>query len=168
MKNRKNVPQKLRRELMAEAGWRCAIPTCRVSSPLQLAHIDPVENEGENDFFNMIVLCSNCHGRFDNKNEKYMTRDAIINIKKNLMILNGRYGSFEIRVMEYFLENSEKNSIQLFDRDFDVMYLIKDGLIAHDGKRGANAINLPPKTYLLTEKGKKFLERWKSAILFDQ
>lgn len=75
---------------MREAGWRCAIPTCRTTTSLEYAHIDPVKNGGKNDFFNMIVLCANCHTRFDGKSEIKMNHLELINIKKNLMILNVR------------------------------------------------------------------------------
>ncbi len=169
MSKRKSISEKLESDLRREAGWRCAVPTCRVNAPLELAHINPVKNNGKNDFFNMILLCRNCHGRFDDKKEKYMTSKEMINIKKNLMILNGRYSSYERRMMEFFLENPDKDRTPpLLGRDVDIMYLIKDGFLAHDGERSTNSIGLAPKTYILTEEGKKFLSHWKSAILLDE
>ncbi|HVV69614.1 MAG TPA: HNH endonuclease signature motif containing protein [Gammaproteobacteria bacterium] len=169
MNKRKSIPEKLKRELMREVGWRCAIPTCRANSPLEHAHINPVKNNGKNDFFNLIILCKNCHGRFHDKKEKYMTLEEMINIKKNLMVLNHRYNSYEKRILEYFLDNPEADkTLPLLDRDIDIMYLIKDGLLVHDGKTGANIIGLAPKTYIITEKGKNFLHEWKSAIFLDK
>lgn len=164
---RQTVSKKLERQLYAEAGWRCAIPACRATAPLEMAHIDPIENDGKNTFENMLLLCRNCHGRFDDKkNETRMKRTEMIRIKKNLMIINGRYSHFEMRVIEHFASNIEEN-IQLWGREFDVMYLLKDKIIIDDGKKVANAINFPPKTYLLTEKGKKLINAWKAAEDWD-
>lgn len=167
MVKRKAISAELERELHMEAGWRCAIPTCRVSKPLDMAHIEPVQPNGETDYFNnMIILCKNCHARFDDPTEKRMTREAMIKVKNNLMIINGRYSHFEMRVIEYFSDNPEGN-LRLFGREFDVMYLVKDGLIKDDGKKMANAINFPPKDYLLTPEGKDFINKWRSAELLD-
>lgn len=62
--NRTKVPRPLARQLLVEAGHRCAIPTCR-ATPVEIAHIVPWHRVQRHDFHNMIVLCPNCHTRFD-------------------------------------------------------------------------------------------------------
>ncbi|MER6216825.1 HNH endonuclease [Streptomyces sp. NPDC001674] len=62
--NRTRVPRPLARQLFVESGHRCAIPTCR-ATPLEIAHIVPWRHVKRHDFHNMIVLCPNCHTRFD-------------------------------------------------------------------------------------------------------
>ncbi|MFF4433835.1 HNH endonuclease [Streptomyces sp. NPDC001513] len=62
--NRTKVPRPLARQLFVETGHRCAIPTCR-ATPLEIAHIVPWHRVQRHDFHNMIVLCPNCHTRFD-------------------------------------------------------------------------------------------------------
>lgn len=62
--NRPAVPRQLARDLLVEAGHRCAIPTCRATT-LELAHITPWAKTRAHDFDNMIALCPNCHTRFD-------------------------------------------------------------------------------------------------------
>ena len=62
---RPDLPRHLRRDLLVEAGHRCAIPTCR-ATPVELAHIVPWSRTRKHDFANMIALCPNCHTRFDN------------------------------------------------------------------------------------------------------
>lgn len=115
----------------------------------------------------MIVLCKNCHGRFDDKTEKRMTREAMTRIKNNLAILNGRYSHFEMRILEFFSEDPEK-PLRPFGREFDVMYLVKDEIIKDDGRKFANMSGFPPKDYLLTNKGKEFVAKWKSAESIDE
>ncbi|MER7622358.1 HNH endonuclease signature motif containing protein [Streptomyces sp. NPDC126503] len=61
---RTKVPRPLARQLYVEAGHRCAIPTCR-ATPLEIAHIVPWHRVLRHEFHNLIVLCPNCHTRFD-------------------------------------------------------------------------------------------------------
>ncbi|MGW7452534.1 HNH endonuclease [Streptomyces sp. NPDC054787] len=61
---RTKVPRPLARQLFVEAGHRCAIPTCR-ATPLEIAHIVPWRRVQRHNHHNMIVLCPNCHTRFD-------------------------------------------------------------------------------------------------------
>jgi 5-methylcytosine-specific restriction endonuclease McrA len=97
-KNRKTVLEKLERALFEESGWRCSVPACRLENvdALEMAHIVPVEKGGKNDFENMIVLCRNCHIRFDREKEKTIDRLSMRRLKKNLSIINGRYSHFRI------------------------------------------------------------------------
>ncbi|WP_157839114.1 HNH endonuclease signature motif containing protein [Streptomyces flavidovirens] len=62
--NRPAVPRQLARDLLVEAGHRCAIPTCRATT-LELAHITPWAKTRAHDFDNTIALCPICHTRFD-------------------------------------------------------------------------------------------------------
>ncbi len=45
---RKPIPASLKREVLAEAGYRCAVPTCRGILALDLHHIEEVQEGGEN------------------------------------------------------------------------------------------------------------------------
>ncbi|WP_261562884.1 tetratricopeptide repeat protein [Frankia tisae] len=54
----------MKREVLVEAGHRCAIPTCKATTT-EIAHIVPWEKVREHTFENLIALCPNCHTRFD-------------------------------------------------------------------------------------------------------
>ena len=56
------ISNALERALMIEAGYRCAIPTCRTVQPLQIEHIEDYSKVQKHEFANMLVLCANCHG----------------------------------------------------------------------------------------------------------
>ena len=62
--NRQTIPRQLEREVLMEAGHRCAIPTCR-QTPVEIAHIVPWEQIQEHTFDNLIALCPTCHTRYD-------------------------------------------------------------------------------------------------------
>ena len=58
------IPADIRREVLVEAGHRCAIPTCKYPR-VQLHHIIPWSRVRRHDAENLIALCSNCHDRAD-------------------------------------------------------------------------------------------------------
>ncbi len=75
------IPRQLERDVLVEAGHRCAIPTCK-QTPVEIAHINPWETVREHTFDNLIALCPNCHDRYDKKGE--IDRKAMLQYKANL------------------------------------------------------------------------------------
>jgi hypothetical protein len=61
MKARRSIPTGLRRQLMLEAGWKCAVIRCEHETGLDIHHID--SNPANNDYDNLIVLCAVHHRR---------------------------------------------------------------------------------------------------------
>lgn len=53
-----------RAKLINAAGNRCENPSCREKYPLEVHHIKPIAEGGSNKLSNLIVLCKNCHGKF--------------------------------------------------------------------------------------------------------
>jgi hypothetical protein len=51
--------------VLIEAGYRCAVPTCRTLLIVDLHHIVPVRSGGANTAGNLIALCPTCHGLFE-------------------------------------------------------------------------------------------------------
>lgn len=58
---RSAIPAEIRREVLIEAGHRCAIHTCSNTSNIDLHHIKPWSQCKEHKADNLIVLCPNCH-----------------------------------------------------------------------------------------------------------
>jgi hypothetical protein len=52
-----------KRRIKEEAGFKCAVPNCNTTSPLDIHHIQYKENGGLDEDDNLICLCKNCHGR---------------------------------------------------------------------------------------------------------
>ena len=126
------VPTELRRRLFEEAGHRCAIPTCKGTAALEMAHIEPWAKIREHSFENMIVLCAVDHTRFD-RGEIELA--SIRSYKANLSVLRGRYNDFERRVLEVFSKalpsDDLENEVLVLPGGsaFQAMYLIEDGLV---------------------------------------
>lgn len=64
MTERTSIPAALRRQVLIEAGHRCAIHTCRHPT-VDLHHIIPWERCRAHSFDNLIALCPNCHRQAD-------------------------------------------------------------------------------------------------------
>lgn len=60
MADRPPIPAELRRQVLIEAGHRCAIHTCR-HIDVDVHHIVPWAQRPEHRFDNLIALCPNCH-----------------------------------------------------------------------------------------------------------
>jgi predicted restriction endonuclease len=108
MNNRPAIPAALVREVKMESGHRCAIPTCK-QTPVDLHHIVPWETCQEHEFDNLIALCPNCHRRAD----RDIDRKSIKMYKHNLSIVNSRYGDYERRILQYFVDNSDAEFIDI-------------------------------------------------------
>lgn len=92
--------------------------------------------------------------------------------KANLGVVSGRYGDLERRVLQYFVDHPEKNTVTLFGgHEFFLSYLIQDGIIIDTGAHGG--IGMDPGgdmadeptlwshlRYALTDKGRTFLQQW--------
>ncbi len=154
---RSPIPTKLRRLVEIEAGHRCAIPRC-ANHPIDVHHIIPYEKCKNHSFENLIALCTQCHAKHHRTKE--ISLKALQVYKSNLGLLNNRYSHFEKRVLEWFIENPNQVDLQLWGRDLDVSYLVKDRLLQKKDIKFANAINFPPSVYFLTEEGKTFVHKW--------
>lgn len=65
MNNRPSIPAELKRQVLVEAGHRCAIHTCKQTTT-EIHHIIPYEKCKKHEFNNLIALCPNCHTRVHN------------------------------------------------------------------------------------------------------
>ncbi len=61
MSKRAAVPEDVRRAVLIEAGYRCAVPTCRALLIVDLHHLVPVRDGGANVASNLLALCPTCH-----------------------------------------------------------------------------------------------------------
>lgn len=65
MSDRPRIPAEIEREVLVEAGHRCAV--CGEPCPLERAHIVPWHESKEHKADDLICLCANCHQRADNE-----------------------------------------------------------------------------------------------------
>jgi hypothetical protein len=61
---RKPISNALRLQVLTEAGYRCAVPTCRNILAIDLHHIEEVADGGGNVLGNLLALCPMCHAMY--------------------------------------------------------------------------------------------------------
>jgi hypothetical protein len=159
------IPAAMKRAVLEEAGYACAVPTCRATTT-ELAHIEPYAKVQEHAFDNLIALCPNCHTRFDQKKE--IPKASILRYKDNLAVLNGRYSDLERRLLEAAAEAPRDvawpihRSVRLLLRN-----LITDGVVQRVHIPGQPNITMngqpTEEFYAFTDKGREFVRRWKEA-----
>lgn len=165
------IPAALERDLMIEAGYRCAV--CKGTDPLQIEHIIEWSIVQEHEFHNMIVLCANCHGRKKKTSDpRHINRVSLRRIKDTLMLLNGRYSDLERRIIEKFREDLATDPdvlpIIFIPEPLHILvrYLINDALVVAWLYKSAITQGLSDGTVFpngnikltLTPQGKQFIE----------
>jgi hypothetical protein len=87
-KGKRKISPSTRERAMIEAGYRCAVPTCRSSLSLDVHHITQKSEGGTDEIENLIVLCPTCHAAF---HRGTYSKEAIRVWKITLLQLNNSY-----------------------------------------------------------------------------
>jgi hypothetical protein len=116
----------IRRDLLVEAGHRCAITRCKTIITVH-AHIVDFAKSKDHSFGNLIALCPNCH---ELHTRRIIDTKALRQYKANLSVLNGRYGTTERRLLQWFADHSDAREVVLSGgHELDVMFLVRDGFL---------------------------------------
>lgn len=168
---RDSIPAALKREVLVEAGHRCAIPTCRTTTT-EIAHIVPWAKVQEHTFENLIALCPNCHTRFDQKGE--IDRKSMRMYKHNLGVLNNRYGETERRLFAALARSKERVFVLGAAGDLAVANAVQDGLFEDKKVEGIGfdvqssegwKKNFPLAfTFWVTDAGVEFIRRYAEGL----
>ncbi len=164
MARRSSIPQNIRREVLTEAGYRCAVPTCRTILALDLHHILKVSEGGPNTADNLIALCPTCHALH---HRKEIPQEALRVWKGMLVTLNR---AFDKDAMDLLLFLSMDDIPQVYSSDGVLKFanLIAAGLVSSRFVGSVKASMLP--LYVaasvglcLTERGRLVVEAWKAG-----
>lgn len=61
MAEKRNIPMKLRRRVLMDAGHRCSMPRCQSIVNIEIHHIVPFDKVQKHEYDNLIALCPNHH-----------------------------------------------------------------------------------------------------------
>ena len=156
MTKRPPIPAELERNILIEAGHRCAIPTCR-HIQVEMHHIVPWSKCKCHEYENLIALCPNCHARADRGE---IDRKSLKMYKNKLRFLHDKFSRLEV---DFLFELAEKGEVGVQLPDF-ISFLVKRILDAGYCLRkkrpshvtiGSMPIN--PDLFTITDKGKEFL-----------
>ncbi|MGO9355310.1 MAG: HNH endonuclease [Mycobacterium sp.] len=148
------VPLARKRMVLAEAGHRCAIPTCRHPTT-EIAHIVPESQEHDDTFENLIALCPDCE-------KKEIDRQSMRMYKRNLGILNSRYSDFERRVFDQIAETDRRSFIVEAGLEIPLLHAVNDGLLKRVELAPAGIQRGEPGDYKyeVTDEGLDFINRY--------
>jgi HNH endonuclease len=143
-----------KRMALVEAGYRCAIPTCRHPTH-EIAHILPESQSHDDSFENLIALCPKCQ-------KKEIDAQSIRMYKRNLAILNSRYSDFERRVFDQIAETDRRSFIVEAGLEIPLLHAVNDGLLKRVELAAVGAQRGEPThyTYEVTDEGLDFINRY--------
>lgn len=147
----------IRRDVLTEAGYRCAVPTCRSILAIDLHHLVRVADGGENTAGNLIALCPTCHALHYRGT---ITNDSLYAWKGMLVALSQ---AFDTNTIEQLI---------FLNGDIENLKISGDGVLRYDRliAAGLAAFNVflrngPIILYDvgLTQKGVILVDAWKSG-----
>ena len=155
-RERKSLPLHLRTAVLTEAGYRCAVPTCRGILALDLHHIWEVKAGGGDDPRNLIALCPTDHALY---HRGTISPDAIYAYKAMLVSLNGAFDNETVDRL-LFLRGCPKGVLVISgDGLLQFARLISAGLA--EAEMLANNANLiVTYTAWISAKGRLLIEAW--------
>lgn len=168
MARRSSITQDVRREVLTEAGYRCAVPTCRTILALDLHHILKVSEGGSNTADNLIALCPTCH-RLHHNGE--IPKEAVRVWKGMLVTLNLAFDKDAMELL-LFLTRKEQEERPYGYTSECVMRcagLINAGLVDTDtfweeeASRFLRSNSGADHTLRLTERGHLVVKAWKAG-----
>jgi hypothetical protein len=157
MSDRPQILSEIKRRVLIEAGYRCAVPTCRFPIT-ENAHIVSWAKSKDHSYENLVALFPNCHTMYDSGR---IERAASIAYKKKLIILNEVYSRFELDGLDYFKTHKRA----LIPGELLVKRLLEEGLVEHEEEImiqgfGDGEDILGIFSIILSDKGKRLLDDW--------
>lgn len=158
---RRPIPALIKQQVLIEAGYRCAVPTCRTVIPLDLHHITRVADDGSDEADNLLALCPNCHARHHRGD---IPAEALKVYKGLLVSLNEGLGREAKDALLFFsLEQPSFFAISA-DQVLKLSPLIVSGLLSVNPATFNGQIVSPPHYRVeLTEKGAAVVDAWKAG-----
>lgn len=113
----REIAENVKRKLYAESMGKCMNPDCQIElfqdngDIIEKAHIDPYCDTADNSFENLVVLCPNCHKKFDKLHQ--FTPEEVLSwkqLRKEQLdkVFSKKFTSFEnlkTKVFPLLLEN---------------------------------------------------------------
>jgi hypothetical protein len=154
---RTKLPSKTRVAVLTEAGYRCAVPTCRGILALDMHHIWEVSAGGGDDPANLIALCPTCHALY---HRGTINEESIYAYKAMLVAITR---AFDVEAVDrlLFLEACEKDFLAVSgDGLLHFGRLIASGLATTELKANNNW-QLVTYVVNLSDKGRQLIEAWR-------
>lgn len=156
---RKSLSLKTTTIVLTEAGYRCAVPTCRNILALDMHHIWEVSAGGGDEPSNLIALCPTCHALY---HRGTISADSIYAYKAMLVAISR---AFDLEAIDklLFLSLLPENYLVLSgDGVLQFSRLIAAGY-ARVTLMANNAWQLVTYCVNISDRGKQIIDAWKQG-----
>lgn len=155
---RRSVPNNVVVQVLTEAGYRCAVPTCRNILAVDIHHIVEVAEGGSNEPGNLLALCPTCHALF---HRGEIVRDSIYAWKAMLVSLSHAFDTATIDDLLFLASPPAANLRVSGDGVLKFSRLVATGLATF----AVFMQNGPLILYQvgLTPKGAQLVDAWRSG-----
>ena len=158
-RERKDLPLKTTTIVLTEAGYRCAVPTCRNILALDIHHIWEVAAGGGDDPANLIALCPTCHALY---HRGTISQDAIYSYKAMLVAISRAFDLEAIDRLLFLNILPEDYLVLSGDGVLHFARLIAAGL-ARVTLKANNAWQIVTYTVNISDKGRQIIEAWRQG-----
>lgn len=154
-RERKKLPLQTVTIVLTEAGYRCAIPTCRGILALDIHHIWEVAAGGGDEPSNLIALCPTCHALY---HRGTISADSIYAYKAMLVAIGG---AFDLETVDLllFLNMCPDYLLVTGDGLLHFARVIAAGLVAFEPHRSNSFYH----RVTTSEKGKMLIDAWRQG-----
>ena len=175
MAKERYIPDRTRRQVLIEAGYRCGVPTCRGILAIDIHHIVEVRENGGSEPSNLIAICPTCHALF---HRGVYSREAIYAWKQVLISLSFAFDLETVDLM-LFLHHMRDEERFLIKPDAILPFarLIGNGLASLEWQQSVVSDALYSGYRVgLSARGQLLIEAWlagdreavKDALVFSQ
>jgi hypothetical protein len=158
-RERKSLGLATKTEVLTEAGYRCAVPTCRNILALDMHHLYQVSEGGGDAPANLIALCPTCHALY---HRGTISKSAIYAYKAMLVAISR---AFDLDAVDrlLFLHPLEKDNLVVSgDGLLHFGRLIAAGLVSFTQKANNN-FQLVTYAVNISDKGKLLIDAWRQG-----
>jgi len=156
-RERKKLNLKTTTIVLTEAGYRCAVPTCRGILALDMHHIYQVADGGGDDPSNLVALCPTCHALY---HRGTISSDAIHAYKAMLVAIARAFDLDAIDRLLFLSPLGKDFLIVSGDGLLHFARLIAGGLASVDLKANNNW-QIVTYSINISEKGRQLIEAWR-------
>lgn len=145
--------------VLTEAGYRCAVPTCRGILAMDMHHIWEVGAGGGDDPSNLIALCPTCHALY---HRGTISAESIYLFKSMLVAISRAFDLDAVDKLLFLSQQQKDFLIASGDGVIQFSRLIAANLASAEMKANNNFLLV---TYAIniTEKGRHLIEAWREG-----
>lgn len=158
-RERKKLPLSTLTIVLTEAGYRCAVPTCRGILALDMHHLWEVSAGGSDDSANLVALCPTCHALY---HRGTISQDSIYAYKAMLVALSGAFDREAVDRLLFLRMCPRDYLVVSGDGVLHFSRLIAAGLVEVCQKSN-NAWQIVTYAINISERGRQLMHAWASG-----